>query len=208
MDNLLTKQSEEFNFLASPDRAGIFIGLCGTIDKLMRRRKRVIVAIDGDCASGKTSLARLLGSTYSCNVFQMDDFFLRPAQRTPERLAEPGGNIDYERFREEVLKPLKSGKPFAYRPYDCHTGELSEPVAVDPTPLNVIEGAYSMHPHFGRAYDYRVFMRVHVIDQRCRLLKRNEDLFDRYLDEWIPMEHKYFDHFKIPEKCNEVMILH
>ena len=33
----------------------------------------------------------------------MDDFFLRPEQRRPERFAEPGGNVDRERFAAEVL---------------------------------------------------------------------------------------------------------
>jgi len=167
-----------------------------------------MVAIDGDSASGKSSLARLLGATYSCNVFAMDDFFLRPAQRTPERLAEPGGNIDYERFLEEVIGPLKSGEPFAYRPYDCRTGELSAPVRVEPKPLSVIEGVYSLHPCFAGAYDIKAFMRISMNDQRSRLLSRNADLYGRYIDEWIPMERKYFDHFNIPGTCDLVFAVH
>jgi len=181
-----------------------FDDLCNRIDGRMRRLKHVMVAIDGDSASGKSSLARLLGAAYQCNVFQMDDFFLRPSQRTPERLAEPGGNIDYERFREEVIEPLKTGKPFAYRPYDCRAGKLSGPVQVGPKPLSVIEGVYSLHPYFDGAYDIKVCLTVHANDQRSRLLSRSGELFDRYIDEWIPMERKYFEHFDIQSKCDLV----
>ena len=87
------------------------------IDELLAKQDMVIVAIDGKCTSGKTTLASKLAEIYDCNVFHMDDFFLRPEQRTPERFAEVGGNVDYERFQEEVLLPLKDGKAFSYRPF-------------------------------------------------------------------------------------------
>ena len=77
------------------------------IDELLTQKETVIVAIDGKCTSGKTTLASKLAEIYDCNVFHMDDFFLRPEQRTPERFAEVGGNVDYERFQEEVLHPQR-----------------------------------------------------------------------------------------------------
>ena len=81
------------------------------IDALLQERERVIVAIEGSCAGGKTTLAEALGREYGCNVLPMDDFFLRPEQRTEQRFAQPGGNVDYERFFEEVLQPLLRGEP-------------------------------------------------------------------------------------------------
>ena len=60
------------------------------------------VAIDGPCASGKSTLGALLRGVYGANLFHMDDYFLPFARKTPERLAEPGGNVDYERFFAEV----------------------------------------------------------------------------------------------------------
>ena len=66
------------------------------IDELLTQKDMVIVAIDGKCTSGKTTLASQLAEIYDCNVFHMDDFFLRPEQRTPERFAEDGGNVDNE----------------------------------------------------------------------------------------------------------------
>ncbi|MBQ8758231.1 MAG: hypothetical protein IJZ20_00890, partial [Clostridia bacterium] len=63
----------------------------------------VRLAVEGGSASGKSTLGALLESVYDCTVFHMDDFFLRPEQRTPERFAEIGGNVDRERFLSEVL---------------------------------------------------------------------------------------------------------
>ena len=52
------------------------------IQELQVRKERVIVAIDGRCGSGKTTLAARLQKDLYCRVFHMDDFFLRPQQRT------------------------------------------------------------------------------------------------------------------------------
>jgi len=102
------------------------------IGALLKKQDSIIVAIDGSCTAGKSTLALALAGEYDCNLIHMDDFFLRPEQRTPERLAETGGNVDYERFLSEVLIPLKAGEAFSYRPYDCSTGSLKQEVAVMP----------------------------------------------------------------------------
>ena len=175
------------------------------IDDLQCQRNQVIVAIDGSCTSGKTTLATRLAEIYDCNVFHMDDFFLRPEQRTQERYAEVGGNVDYERFREEVLLPLKSGKPFSYRPFDCSTFTLSDPVTVTPRKLNIIEGSYSHHPYFGDPYDLKILLTIPHELQQQRILQRPAFLHERFFEEWIPMENRYFEKFRISDKCDVIL---
>ena len=175
------------------------------IDTLLEEKNFVIVAIDGKCTSGKTTLASKLAELYDCNVFHMDDFFLRPEQRTPERFAEVGGNVDYERFHEEVLLPLKSGKAFSYRPFDCSTFTLAAPVTVVPKKLNVIEGTYSHHPYFGNPYDLKILLTVDEEIQRQRILERPAFLHKRFFEEWIPMENRYFDGFAIPSEAGFII---
>ena len=167
------------------------------IDELLEQKDMVIVAIDGKCTSGKTTLAGRLAEMYDCNVFHMDDFFLRPEQRTAERFAEVGGNVDYERFMEEVLLPLKAGKPFSYRPFDCRTFTLAEPLSVVPKKLNIIEGTYSHHPYFGDPYDLKIVLTIDDQTQRERIMQRPKFLHKRFFEEWIPMENRYFDSFTI-----------
>lgn len=175
------------------------------IGQLLEEKERVLVAIDGSCAAGKTTLAGRLSETFDCNVFHMDSFFLRPSQRTSERYAETGGNVDYERFAEEVLKPLLEGKAFSYRPYDCKTTSLQEPVKVSPKRLNLIEGSYSLHPYFGDVYDLRVLLTVSPELQRERILQRPVFLHEPFFQKWIPMEQKYFEGFSIARTADLIL---
>lgn len=172
------------------------------IDDLLAKGMPVIIAIEGNCTAGKTTLAAALKKEYDCNVFHMDDFFLRPEQRTAERYAQPGGNVDYERFRMEVLEKIKKESPFDYRPFDCSTFALSDEVWVQPKQLTVVEGTYCMHPYFGDVYDLKVFMSITAELQNQRILKRPAFLHRRFFEEWIPMEQIYFDHFWIRQSCD------
>ena len=45
------------------------------IDELLEKQDMVIVAIDGKCTSGKTTLASKLAEIYDCNVFTWMTFF-------------------------------------------------------------------------------------------------------------------------------------
>ena len=175
------------------------------IDELLAQKDHVIVAIDGPCTSGKTTLAGKLCEIYNCNVFHMDDFFLRPEQRTAERFAEIGGNVDYERFMDEVLLPLKNGTDFSYRPFDCKTFTLAAPVAVEPKKLTIIEGSYCNHPIFGNPYDMKIFLTITPDLQHQRVLQRPEFLHRRFFEEWIPMENHYFDVFGIQKQCDLIL---
>lgn len=180
--------------------------LFAAIDRELAVRKRLLVALEGGSASGKTTLADLLACVYGCAVLHMDDFFLRPEQRTPERLAEPGGNVDRERFWAEVLRPLSDGEPVRYRRYDCHTQTLEPAVEVPQTPLTVVEGAYSLHPALAEAYDLTVFLRISPELQRERLLKRNgPDGAERFLSVWVPLENAYFAALDPARRCDLIL---
>ena len=175
------------------------------IDMLLEEKDFAVVAIDGKCTSGKTTLASKLAEIYDCNVFHMDDFFLRPEQRTPERFAEAGGNVDYERFLDEVLLPLQARHPFSYRPFDCKTFTLSQEVAVPVKKLTIIEGSYSMHPYFGEPYDLKILLTVDTQTQQERILGRPAHLRQRFLETWIPMENQYLEAFQIADKADLIL---
>ena len=173
------------------------------INRLLAIKSHIIIAIDGRCASGKTTLAAKLKESLDCNIIHADHFFLRPKQRTEERYAEAGGNIDYERLESEVLVPLCQGREFSYRPFDCNTGTLSEPVAVPEKAINIIEGSYSCHPRLFKYYDSTVFMTIDRETQLKRIEKRNGiEMLEMFKQKWIPLEELYFSVFNIAEKCN------
>lgn len=163
------------------------------IERVYTERERVFVAIDGPCTSGKTTLATVLQRHFGGNVLHMDDFFLRPEQRTPERFAEPGGNVDRERFEDEVLAPLAAGKIAQYRPWDCHTGDFAASHNVEPARLTIVEGSYSMHPALRGYYDLMICLTIDSGEQLRRLEARNPRMLQRFIDEWIPLENRYFE---------------
>lgn len=163
---------------------------------------RLVIAIDGRCAAGKTTLASHLQELLSCNVIHMDDFFLRPEQRMQERLNQPGGNVDYERFADEIFLPLRLGHAFSYRPYDCHTQKLTEPIRVEANAITIIEGSYSCHPILWEQYDLRLFLTVEPEEQLRRIRMRNGEVSAKhFLEKWIPLEERYFSAFEIAKKC-------
>lgn len=180
--------------------------LLTAIDKQLQQGKPVLIALEGGAASGKSTLGEQLRQLYGCPLFHMDDFFLQPHQRTPERLAQPGGNIDCERFLEEVLLPCRAGARVHYRRYDCQTQTILPAVETAPAPLVIVEGAYSCHPTLRRHYDLTAFLAVSPELQRSRIEKRNSPEFARrFFDVWIPMEQRYFEAFSIPETCDLIL---
>lgn len=80
------------------------------IDRSLSEQGRLILSIDGCCSSGKTTLANRLAADCGGDLIHADDFFLPPALRTQKRLQEPGGNIHYERFYDQIIAPLLSAR--------------------------------------------------------------------------------------------------
>lgn len=178
------------------------------IQALMAEHLPVVIAIDGPCGSGKTTLAGRLMEYFPGSVtVHADDFFLQPHQRSPRRLQEPGGNMDRERLKQEVLDRLRDGRPFQYHAYDCQENKLN-PVLFEPGPLVIVEGSYCLHPDLTGAYDQKVFLTIDPETQLKRLKDRvPEALLPRFQGEWIPMENRYFEHFQVKENSDLVLSL-
>ncbi|MBP3645362.1 MAG: hypothetical protein J6K55_02950 [Clostridia bacterium] len=159
-----------------------------------------LIVFDGPCGSGKTTLAGLLGKLLGTVPVPMDDFFLPPDMRTPERLAQPGGNVHRERFLEEVLHSLLSGGDVRWRRFDCGTFEMHDR-CLPKTDVTVIEGSYSHHPAFREAYEklgaLRVFVEVDAQEQLRRIGKRDPELLSMFQSRWIPLEKNYFEAYDI-----------
>ncbi len=184
----------------------LYLPLFTQIDCRLQKEESFTMAIEGGSASGKTTLAKLIEQIYTCHVFHMDDFFLTPSQRTRERLEEPGGNVDRERFEAEILIPLSRKEMISYRKFNCKTGTFSPPSAVMPKQFTVIEGAYSMHPQLAPYYDFSVFLDISAKLQQKRILKRNtKEMAERFFMQWIPLEEVYFEKLQIKEQCRMII---
>ena len=193
-----------------PGETARLLPLLRRIDRLLERRggkRPARVAIDGMSAAGKSTLGAFLAEIYGANLFHMDDFFLPEDRKTPERLSEIGGNVDYERFSEEIAG-RDTGEAFSYRPYRCHPepAGLLSPVEVSPRAMSVVEGAYSLHPSLRDGYDLKIFCRVNPATQKARILRRNGAIMlERFLNEWIPLENRYIEKENIVDLCDFVL---
>ena len=166
-------------------------------------REHVIIAIDGPSATGKTTFAKNIKKQFDCNVFHMDDFFLPPEKKTAERLATPGGNVDWERFKEQVLDKIRTNEPFTYDVYHCGTGDCTKSKVITPKRLNIVEGVYSMHPELREVYEYELFFDVSRPKQLDRIKKRSsEKMLKRFVEEWIPLEDLYFKTFNTKKEAD------
>ena len=127
----------------------------------------------------------------------MDDYFLPFERKTPERLAEPGGNVDYERFFEEIAGREKNAE-VVWRCFDCGEQALGEWIHTPPNRLTIVEGSYSLHPQLRGTYDLKVFLDIDSERQSARILQRDgEYMHSRFVNEWIPLENEYFDGLNI-----------
>ncbi len=195
--------SPEYRAAYSPAYRVIDVRLCENfelferIDGCVADKGGCVIAIDGGSGTGKSSLAALAQGVYgeeSCNLFHTDDFFLQKNQRTPERLAEPGGNVDYERLESEVLRGIASGKPFCYRRFDCSTMSLGDLTEVKPKKISIVEGVYSLHPALQKYYDAQYILSAPYETRLERIRRRNgERMLERFVREWIPLEDRYFE---------------
>ena len=177
-------------------------------DEILAMRERLglrspfLLAIDGRCAAGKTTLAEELEKLLDCNVVHMDDFYLPFAKRTPERMAQPGGHMDLDRLREEVLLPLRAERSVSYRPYDCHGDRYLSPRELDGRKPTVVEGAYSCHPYLSGLYHARVFLDISPESQLARLRNRDPAMVEPFLNLWVPREETYFQVCEVRERCD------
>lgn len=170
------------------------------------QKNTIVISIDGRAASGKSTIAEILKEILDAELIHMDDFFLPPAHRTPERFAEPGGNVHYERFYEEVVLPLTQGDSFSYRIFDCSKMDYNGLHEIHQKKWIIIEGSYSCHPHFGDYADLKIFSDVDPKIQMERIKKRNgEFMAKRFQNEWIPMEEVYFNHFQIKKNSDLII---
>ena len=176
------------------------------IGELFGEKDRIVVRLDGRCGSGKSTAAEHLAAFYPGSaVVHMDDFYLPTALRTPERYEEPGGNVHYERFREEIT-PHLGRESFSYRVLDCTTFDYGEERNVPLAPLTIVEGSYSGNPKLAIAPDITVFFDVDPATQLARIEKRNGPEKKKvFIKKWIPLEEAYFRHYRVREKSDLVL---
>ena len=174
--------------------------------EILRRLKeqaltdRVLITMDGSCASGKTTLAGKLAEVFGAAVIHTDDYVIPHAQKTPERLAVPGGNCDAVRLVSEVVAPWKQGKPVVYRKYDFRHDCLMPEERLPDCRMLILEGSYCNLLAIRQYADIRLFVDAPWEIRQERLRKRESpQSLQMFYDRWIPLENHYFEAFGLPD---------
>ncbi len=176
------------------------------INSYLLESNTCVISIDGRCGSGKSTMAKQLSAILGCDIIHMDDFFLPLQKRTEERLLEAGGNVDYERFSEEILPHLNESLGLSYRVFDCRIMDFNGSVDIKSSKIKLIEGSYSHHPYFNEYADIKVFSSISSEEQMRRIIKRNgEEVASIFKSKWIPMEEKYFASFEVKDKSDIIV---
>ena len=166
----------------------------------------LVLALDGRCGSGKTTLANGLAAQLpGCTLLRTDDFYLPPAQRIPDWAHTPCANMDLSRLRDEALRPAYAGQPVAYRAYSCREGAYLPPAQLPAQPLVILEGSYSHHPALADCYDLRVFVTCSKAEQTRRLQAREGARYPAFAQRWIPLEEGYFAKYSIEESADLIL---
>ena len=166
-----------------------------------KQGKRLLITIDGPCASGKTTLARKLAELLHAPVIHTDDYVIPHARKTAERLARPGGNCDAERLEREILAPFQKGEPVKYRRYDFRADRLlPEEELPDGIQLLILEGSYCNLPVLRQYAGLRLFVNTPEEIRMERLRKRETpESLKKFQEMWIPLENAYFEAYGLPD---------
>lgn len=165
--------------------------------------KPLVLALDGRCGSGKTTLAAALAGQFPAStVLHADDFYLPPAQRSPDWAHTPCANMDLTRLRDEALRPAYEGQPVPYRAYSCREGRCLPVQQLSAQPLVILEGSYSHHPLLAGYETLRVFVTCSKPEQIRRLQAREGERYANFAARWIPLEEAYFAQYNVEVKAD------
>lgn len=181
--------------------------LASAIADRLARQSAVLVALDGRCGSGKTTLAEQLAERFPQSItVHTDDFYLPPSRRVTGWEKIPCANMDIQRLRNEIVAPARAGQAFSYRAYSCREGAYLPPRPLGPAPLVIVEGSYSHHPSLAPHYDIRIFVTCSPDEQARRLRRREGERYSNFVERWIPLEEGYFANYSIEENA-EMMVV-
>jgi uridine kinase len=167
----------------------------------------LVVGVSGYCGSGKSTLARLLTDALPGSVRLRGDDFLDPVRS--HRRSPDWDGVDRLRLVEEVLDPLRSGRPGSFRRYDWSRRDLGAPEPLPATDLLVVDVIGLLHPEARAWIDLAVWCDVDLATASARGMARDarmsRDHEVLWRDVWIPNERD-FDAGFAPRSSADVLL--
>lgn len=187
--------------------------IASTLAALYADKEIVLVAIDGPGGSGKTflaeSLRRILSeSAVPASTIHVDDFFLPSGLRPTGAPTEKpiGGDFDWCRLRDQVLRPLRTGASARYDRYDWGKDSLTDSCEVSPDRVVLVEGVYSSRREVAEFYDLRIWVDCPRELRLLRGLERDgEAARRRWEEDWMPSEDRYMQEHRPQELADAIV---
>jgi uridine kinase len=145
-----------------------------------------LVAVDGPSGAGKSWFANRLAKAGDMPVVHTDDLL--------------DGWEDqftfWARLEEQVLGPLRHGRPASYRRYLWHRQAFGgNPLTVEPAPAVLLEGVTAARREIRPELSFSVFVTAPSELRRRRALARDgrhDVAFRAYLERWRTNEDRHF----------------
>jgi molybdopterin-guanine dinucleotide biosynthesis protein A/uridine kinase len=143
----------------------------------------VVIAIDGPSCSGKSIFATAVALRSGAAVLEGDDFYrdTLPTLSAIHRQAMPDAAvvdavIDWERLRDDGLRPLRAGHAATFQPYDwdANDGRLAPAKTVPAAKLIIVEGVYAARSELADVIDFTVYLGIDP-DLRAKRYAQRED---------------------------------
>ena len=121
-----------------------------------------LIGIDGGAGSGKTTFTHWLATHIrkienTVNIVHTDNFFRPISERTNQSPLAVVSDIDWERLRDQVIVPIKSGKVARYQLYDWPEDCLKDWFTIDSGGVTIIDGISSLRTELKGYYDLRIW---------------------------------------------------
>jgi uridine kinase len=157
----------------------------------LERTGRLVVAIDGHGAAGKSVLAGGVGRLLAASVVHVDDFFREAGSTARQGESPMAAYYDWQRLRREAVEPLHRGERVSFSAFDWETnGYLPGLVVVEPAELILVEGVSSTTTALADLVDRTVLVVTPESERVARLHERiGDEVWD---DEWLAAEQSYF----------------
>lgn len=154
----------------------------------MNSDAQVLIVIDGDAASGKSTFGFQLAEQFNAHLVHIDGFYLPFEQRLDCNVC----HMDIDRLLDTVVIPFKSNATLEYVAFDPHQNRIIEKHTVENQRILIIEGSYSFHPRIRPYVDVSIAMQVREDVQMQRIIERSSRaMFERFKNIWIPKEKSY-----------------
>ncbi len=193
--------------------------------KLVIKDRCLIVGIDGQGCSGKSTLSQniknsLVKSGIKAEVVSIDDFCNKRAIRYSSELPcweqHYYNNFDYMKFERDILKEARITGKIEFIDFvldtieDEYTKKLD--VSLDSEGILIVEGIFIFKNEFKKYYDYSIMLVVEIDEQLRRASERDifknvnlKMLLNKYNDRYIPA-YKLYENIDMPYSFVDLIV--